>query len=1053
MRKRLVRVGGLALCWLLLGTLSSAAKDDGLAAKYQQWLDEVDLIISPDERRAFLALREDPRRDAFIEQFWRARDSDPSTPLNDFRERYYARREEALARFRSLDSDPARIWILNGEPGDVFHADCGLAVWPLEIWSWRASDRVNRAFSLLFYRPAGGSTLELWSPTQGYHVLQAFPTQGEDLDAFEQPGDRDARNWMAYARFFAYLREHCLGREEARRIIAAVQQVREPGNDAIKQAQTRPPIDLEWLASFADRSTDLPGTEGLSAEHRRWLDEVALLISPEERRTFLALPKSYQREGFIAAFWRARDPDPGTEANELRSLYLARRETAIARYGSTTSDQARVYILNGEPAGRWQSDCSERLWPIEVWHYEHSDRTRSRFNLLFYRPNLLPYRLWRSVDGYQRLVRHTPTVQDVGDRPGTGHFEAFYAQLAEWCGPQAMPLIAAMRRLEYSDFAIAEVADQPLPFDSEWLASFRSFSTELSPGAPPLDAQLAIGFPARHQSRTVLRGTLLLPAVAATAPGGAYTLTGEVLRAGALHESFRYVFQVTPADETAPLPLVFDRPLRPGDYHLVLKLEENGTARVLRLERDLTVPSAPEAPPADAVAAAATNPSVPAVRLLTPATDLLSGVVRLEAEVGHPAVHSLSFSLDGKPLLARQRPPWTVELRIGELPRSVRVRAVASDAHGEVLGADELLLNAAPHRFAVRLIEPRDGTPTAPLRVRAEVRTPEDRPLDRLELFLDETPVATLYQPPWETVLPALPDPPPLYLRALAHLPDGGTAEDAVLLAGGDAERGKLEVDLVEVYASVEGTDGRPTRELGAGDFTVREDGRPQQLLRFRHVTEVPLHVALLVDTSASMAEMLPQVQHAAVDFFSTLLAPGDRAAVFTFSEEPRLAAPFGEDLTTLTAALVGLRAERGTALWDSLVHALHYFQGIAGKRALIVFSDGADRGSRFRFEDALAYAQHTGVAVYAVSFGNAASGFLEGRRRLARVAEATGGRAFVLNSPEEVAATYQQIEQDLRSQYLLVYQSDGEGPAFRTVDVRVSRPGHLVRAMRGYLP
>jgi VWFA-related protein len=174
---------------------------------------------------------------------------------------------------------------------------------------------------------------------------------------------------------------------------------------------------------------------------------------------------------------------------------------------------------------------------------------------------------------------------------------------------------------------------------------------------------------------------------------------------------------------------------------------------------------------------------------------------------------------------------------------------------------------------------------------------------------------------------------------------------------------------------------------------------------------------------------------------------------VVTFSEEPRLAAPFDDDLTRLTTALVGLRAERGTALWDSLVYALHYFQGVPGRRALLVFSDGADRGSRFRFDEALAYAQHAGVAIYAVSFGHAASGMLEGRRRLARLAEATGGKAFTLTSVDELDDTYDGIEEDLRSQYLLVYQSDGEGPGFRAVEVKVKRPGTTARAMSGYIP
>ena len=1056
---------GLLLLWLcaLAGTAASASGDEGLPDRFRQWLDEVRLIMTAEERTAFLALTEDHRREAFVEAFWRARDPDPATPLNDFRDRYYARREEAKARFGTYDSDASRVWIVNGPPVDVFRTDCNLALWPLEIWYYRSSERIRHPFSLLFYRPAAGPVLRLWDPTQGYGVLQAFGPGGE-------PGrpDLPTPSWTLF-RFQSYLQQQCLGRDEAETILAALHELKGKGRGTLAEVQSPAAPDPEWLATFAEGSTAAPASppaaEPVSEEHLRWLDQVALLITREERRAFLALPHAHQREGFIAEFWKIRDTDPRTEANEFRQRFEARLETAVARYGSTTRDQARVYILNGDPHGTYGTDCNGKLWPLEIWSYEYSDRSRRRFQLLFYQPppGTGPFRLWHDTDGYQVLARQPLPFDEPAARPGTGDFEDFYRLLGDprepisWCPGEANLIIAAMRSLEYDNLMLAEVIDQPPVVDPEWLDVYRAYSTELAADAPPLSAELDIDFPARHGSRTVVRGTLLVPPEGAAADEArAFTLTGEVLRGAALHESFRYVFQLLPlADPNAPVPLGFERLLRPGDFRLVLKLEENRTGRAMRVESALTVPLLPEgtmAAPAAASAAQAATPPAP-VRLLAPAMDLVSGVVRLQAEVADQRVSDVVFSLDGKPLLSRNRPPWTVELRLGELPRSVRVRAVARDAQGVALGADELLLNGAPHRFSVRLLEPREGIVTAPVRVRAEVRPPAEHAVDRLELFLDETPLATLYQAPWELLVPRLPEPAPLYLRAVAYLADGTTAEDAVLLAGGGAERGSVEVDLVEVYAAaVDGT-GRPVHGLAQADFEVREDGRPQQLRRFQHVTELPLHLALLVDTSASMAEMLPEVEEAAVEFFRSTLEPGDRAAVLTFSEEPRLAAPFDDDLTRLTTALVGLRAERGTALWDSLVYALHYFQGVPGRRALLVFSDGADRGSRFRFDEALAYAQHAGVAIYAVSFGNAGSGMLEGRRRLARLAEATGGKAFTLSSVDELDATYDGIEEDLRSQYLLVYQSDGEGPGFRSVEVKVKRPGTTARAMSGYIP
>lgn len=1061
-------VCSLLLC-VSLGTPASAGEDASeLPRRFQEWLEEVDLILTRQERAAFLALSDDHRRDAFVEAFWRARDSDPSTPYNDFRETYYARREVARERFGSVDADPSRILILNGEPAEVFHAECGLAVWPLEIWSYPRTERLL-AMSLLFYRPAAGPTLRLWHPSEGVDVLQAFPTEAEvrreEQRLHPELSDRKSRD------FFQFLQRYCLGRGEAARIIAAVRGLQRGNGEAVRAAETPPQPDPEWLATFASGSTELAATQAdpLSEAHRRWLDEVALLITPAERRTFLALPREHQRAGFVEAFWKARDSNRATATNEFRALFTARRESALARWGDTTQDQARVYVLNGEPASVFSTECNGHLWPLEIWHYSHSDRSRREFQLLFYRPapGVGPFRLWHATDGWPVLQR-TPTPDQLNagpSRPGLGESAGFLKRLREeWCPHDAEAIVTAVLRLEHGDLLLAELADQPPPVDPEWLATYRAYSTDLSPSALPLHAVLEVDFPARLQSRTVVRGTLLVPAPGPEGSGEsaprAFTLNGEVLRDGTLHESFRYLFQL-PAGSAGPdgsLPLVFERALRPGDYRLVVKLEE-ARGGATRLERALTVPAVVAAAAGGSTALTgselggerAGDAGATALRLLAPVADLVTGVVRIVAEVDDPRVAELVFELDGKPLLTRRRAPWTVELRVGDLPRSSRVRAVARDRAGEVLAVDELLLNAAPHRFAVRVVEPREGAPAGPLRVRVEVRAPEGRPVERLELFLDDRQAATLYQPPWEAILPTPAGAPAAFVRAVAYLGDGTAAEDAVLLGGEEGQRGAVDVELVEVYASVVGEIG--AEPLTAADFSVREDGRPQALQRFQHVTELPLHVGLLVDTSASMAASLPQVEQATLAFFAGVLAPGDRAAVVTFSEEPRLAAPFTDDMQRLTAALVGLQAERGTAVWDSLLFALHYFQGVPGRRALLLFSDGADRGSRFRFDQALAFAQHAGVAVYPVSFGSGASGLLEGRRRLARVAEATGGRAFVLGGVDELPATYAAIERELRSQYLLVYQSDGSGPGFRTVDVAVRRPGLAVRTMRGYLP
>jgi len=856
------------------------------------------------------------------------------------------------------------------------------------------------------------------------------------------------------------------------RLIKAVREVQSFSRTGHLLVEAPPQPDPEWLDDFAAGSTDAPeAAEPLSEAELRWLDDVAVLITLEERRAFMALPRAYQRAGFVEAFWKARDVNPKTPENEVRAVFEARIETARERWHSVVVDQARVYLLNGEPRQTTKTDCNQNLWPLEIWHYAYSDRSRRPFDLLFFQPGGTgPFRLWHADQGYAGLQqRPTPdSVANPNPRPGfglNGDFAPFYRRLRDsWCPAEADRIVNPMRKLEQGDRMLAEVVEQtPPPVDPEWLGTFRTFSTELADAEQPLAAELRVDFPGRHQSRTQVRGTVLVPADAASKqPARAFALTGEVVRGEVLHESFRYYFQLSAPGSDGNYPLVFERFLRPGEFRLIVKVEDAGSGQAVRIERDVVVPAAPPAPVAvagvEAAAAPAPQPGAEGFRLLAPATDLVSGTVRIDAEVGDARVRAVDFSLDDKPILTKRRPPWSVELRLGQLPRSMRVRAVARDQAGAVVAEDELQLNPAPHRFAVRLVEPREGARggalRAPLRIRAEVQVPPDQTLDRLEVFLDDVAVATLFQEPWQTVVHALPSPAPTFLRAVAHLADGTTAEDVVVLAGGDTQRGRLEVDLVEVYTAALDAQGRPVQDLGAADFTVYEDGRLQALQKFQRVTDLPLQVGMLVDTSASMEAMLPGVQDAALRFFRDALLPTDRAAVVTFSEEPRLVAPFTNDLTRLGAALVGLQAARGTALWDSVVYTLHYFQGTPGRRALLVFSDGADHGSRYTFDQALAYAEHSGVSVYVLSFGGAATSLLEvGRRRLANLAEATGGRSFVLAGPDELAATYGAIDEDLRSQYLLVYQSDGEGESFRAVDVQIRRPGVAARTMRGYIP
>ena len=260
----------------------------------------------------------------------------------------------------------------------------------------------------------------------------------------------------------------------------------------------------------------------------------------------------------------------------------------------------------------------------------------------------------------------------------------------------------------------------------------------------------------------------------------------------------------------------------------------------------------------------------------------------------------------------------------------------------------------------------------------------------------------------------------------------------------------EVEINFVELYATVLDRNRRPVEGLEQKDFAVSEDGVKQEIARFERVANQPIHAAVTIDISSSMDKNLDKARTSALQFLQGTIKPKDRAAVVTFNDHPNLTVKFTNDLPALAGGLAGLKAERGTALYDSIIFTLYYFTGVKGQRAMLLLTDGKDEGSRFTYEDALEYARRAGVTIYAIGLGEDAD-----RRKLERISEETGGRAFFLKSVDELAGIYSTIESELRSQYLVAYQSSNTtgGNAFRSIDLKVNKPGLEPKTIRGYYP
>ena len=202
------------------------------------------------------------------------------------------------------------------------------------------------------------------------------------------------------------------------------------------------------------------------------------------------------------------------------------------------------------------------------------------------------------------------------------------------------------------------------------------------------------------------------------------------------------------------------------------------------------------------------------------------------------------------------------------------------------------------------------------------------------------------------------------------------------------------------------------------------------------------------------MEEKLDTALKAALGFLEEAVTPMDRATIVTFNDHPNLAVKFTNDMPALAGGLAGLRAERGTALYDSIIFSLYYFNGIKGQRAVILLSDGDDQHSRFAWEDAIEYARRAGVSIYSIGLTLGKKGG-NAKKKLIKLAEETGGRSFFINDVNELAEIYRIIQEELRSRYFVAYQSTNtaDDTTFRTVEVELDKPGLEAKTLRGYYP
>jgi Ca-activated chloride channel family protein len=263
----------------------------------------------------------------------------------------------------------------------------------------------------------------------------------------------------------------------------------------------------------------------------------------------------------------------------------------------------------------------------------------------------------------------------------------------------------------------------------------------------------------------------------------------------------------------------------------------------------------------------------------------------------------------------------------------------------------------------------------------------------------------------------------------------------------------KANVDLVLVNVTVTDSHDRLVRDLRASDFQLVDDKNPRRI-RYFSSEDSPISVAVILDISGSMGNKIEQARSAAAEFFRSS-NPQDEFAVVTFADTPRLLAPFTDSLEDIESLLRPLQPGGPTALWDAMYLGLDAMRTARhGKKALLVISDGGDNYSRHTQREIKSVLREADVQVYAIDIFERFPKSPEERSGLLaldEVTSTTGGRVFLTHDSNELHRAMRQINDELRTQYVLGYLPDKSKRDGKWHKIKVQIKATKSRKLRTY--
>jgi Ca-activated chloride channel homolog len=267
----------------------------------------------------------------------------------------------------------------------------------------------------------------------------------------------------------------------------------------------------------------------------------------------------------------------------------------------------------------------------------------------------------------------------------------------------------------------------------------------------------------------------------------------------------------------------------------------------------------------------------------------------------------------------------------------------------------------------------------------------------------------------------------------------------------------QVETNLVDILATVIDSHGEPVVGLTKDQFELSEDGVPQKIVRFEAQTNRPLDLVLMVDSSASEYEDLRFEGDAAAHFIRQIVRPVDRLAVFGFDVDVTELADFSDNVPKLQQAVRFIRPGTGTSMYDAIVLASGELKKRPSdrRRAIILVTDAGETTSDDSFDDARRAAISSEALLYpiivrVVKSENGRN--TAGEHALITIQDDTGGAMFFLDNVKQINSVFDQIDRELRTQYLLGYYSTPQPPpgSYRRVELKVGN-GDLIHYRKGY--